>query len=197
MKPHYFPISLCHLARSAALAWPLLGGTGFAQETNAPKTILETFDSQTGVIVIKGSMVSGSVVAESGVVSVKCKESRDASTGRGESGLAIEVSEGQVLVDTAVVDYDELDSFLKAIDYISRADYRVTALPLFDVTYVTRGGFKISTYSSTRTPGTIKVALQSNHLNHSRVLLSPQQLAQFLTLVQQAKAKLDSLRTAK
>jgi len=187
---------VCSLILLAA-AWPLLNGILRAQETNAPKTKLEAFEAQTGVIIVEGSMIMGSVFAQNGLVSVRCKESKTADAGRRESGLAIEVREGEARTDTTIIDYDELDSFLNALDYVSKADSRVTTLPLFDVFYATRGGLSIATYSSNRSPGTIHVALQSNHFAKTRVMLIPQQLAEFQGLMRQAKAKLDSLRTVK
>lgn len=187
----------CCLTLLAAVGWRGLSGTLLAQATNAPKTILEAFEAQTGVVIVEGSMPMGSVSAEAGMVSVRCKESKDATTGHKESGLAIEVRAGEVQTDATIVDYDELDSFLNAIDYVSKADYRVTTLPLFDVYYTTKGGLTIATYSSKRSPGSIHAALQSNHIIKTRVILTPQQLAQFQALIQQSKAKLDSLRTVK
>jgi len=187
----------CSLILLVSAGWPVLGGTVLAEDTNAPKTKLEAFEAQTGVTIVKGSVLIGAVNAENGVVSIRCKESKDARTGRKESGLAIEVKEGEIQADTTIIDYDELDSFLDAIDYVSKVDYRVTALPFFDVIYTTKAGLRIAAYSSTRSPGTIQAALHSNHILHTRVLLSPQQLARFQSLIQESKTKLDSLRTGK
>ena len=168
-----------------------------AQETNPPPTILETFEAQVGTVLIKGSGQIGSVSAQAGLVSVKCKESKDARTGRKESGIAVGLKAGDLPEDTTIIDYDELDSFLYGIDYISRVDYTVTPLPSFDAVYTTRGGLRIVAHSSNKRPGTIQAALQSGHIPGARVLLAPDQLAQFQALVQQAKAKLDSLRANK
>jgi len=187
----------CSLILLIAVGWTVLSGTLLAEDTNAPKTKLEAFEAQTGVTIVKGSVLIGSVNGQNGVVSIRCKESRDASTDRKESGLAIEVREGEAQADTTVIDYDELDSFLNAIDYISRVDYRVTTLPFFDVVYTTKGGLRIAAYSSARSPGTIQAAVHSSHITNTRVLLSPQQLARFLSLIQESKAKLDSLRAGK
>ena len=187
----------CSLILVVAAGWTVLSGTLLADDTNAPKTKLEAFEAQIGVTIVKGSVLIGSVNAQNGVVSIRCKESKDADTDRKESGLAIEVREGEVQADTTVIDYDELDAFLNAIDYVSKVDYRVTTLPSFDVVYTTKGGLKIAAYSSTRSPGTIQAALHSNHTTNTRVLLSPQQLARFQSLIQESKTKLDSLRTGK
>ena len=187
----------CSLILLLAGGWPVLNGALLADDTNAPKTKLEAFEAQTGITIVKGSVLIGSVNAQNGVISIRCKESKDAATDRKEFGLAIEVREGEGQADTTIVDYDEMDSFLNAIDYISKTDYRVTTLPFFDVVYTTKAGLRIAAYSSTRNPGTIQSALHSNHLINTRVLISPQQVARFQSLIQESKAKLDSLRTGK
>lgn len=187
----------CSLILLLAGGWPVLSGTLLADDTNAPKTKLEAFEAQTGVTIVKGNVLIGSVNAQNGVVSIRCKESKDAGTDRKEFGLAIEVKEGEGQADTTVIDYDELESFLNAIDYISKVDYRVTTLPFFDVIYTTKGGLRIAAYSSTRSPGTIQAVLHSNHITNTRVLMSPQQVARFQSLIQESKTKLDSSRTGK
>src|SRR5437879_262429 len=121
----------------------LLLAVARAQETNAPLTILEAFEGQTGTVIIKGSAQIGSVSGQSGMVSVNCKESKDAGTGRKEWGIAIVRKEGEAPEDTIIIDYEELDSFLSGVDYISKVDYTVTPLPSFDAVYITRGGLRI------------------------------------------------------
>lgn len=96
-----------------------------------------------------------------------------------------------------MVDYDEMDSLLNGIDYISKVNHTVTSLPDYDVVYATGGGLHLTVYTSQKRPGAIQVAVQSNRANRDRVLLSSDQLARFQNLVQQAKSKLDSLRAGK
>jgi hypothetical protein len=111
-------------------------------------------------------------------------------------GVAVEVKEGDQREDTTIVDYDELDSFLTAIDYVSKVDYTATPLPAFEAVYATRGGLRIAAYSNRRSEG-IQIAVQSSTLTTTRVLLSREQLAQFQLLIQQAKSKLDALHSQK
>lgn len=49
----------------------LLTGLARAQETNVPLTNIEVFDSQTGTIIVKGSVLIGTVSAQNGTVSVQ------------------------------------------------------------------------------------------------------------------------------
>jgi hypothetical protein len=169
-------------------------GTVILIETNAPKTKLEAFEAQTGTVIIKGIAQIGTVFAQTGTATVRCKESRDAGTGRKLYGIAIVLQENNRPGDTTIIDYDELDSFRDGIDYIIKASRTVTALPSFSVVYTTRGGFRVSAYSSNNRPGTIQAVLQSSHVVRTRVLLAPDQLAKFRALIQQAKSDLDALR---
>lgn len=164
--------------------------------TNAPKTKLEVFEAQTGMVMIMGEADIGSIAAKTGTVSVRAKESTDSGTGRKEYGIEIKVSSGDQLQDSTVIDYDELDSILGGIDYLGKIDWTVTPLPSFDAVYTTKGDFRFAVYGSKRT-GTVQAAVSSNHLIKSKALLSMDQLAQLRVLIAQAKTTLDSIRPTK
>jgi len=95
-----------------------------------------------------------------------------------------------------LVDYDELDSLLDGLEYLGTLDWSVTPLPSFDAVYTTKGGFRAAALGSRRT-GNIEFALRSVRGNTAPLLLSRDQLGQVRSLVQQGKAKLDSLRKGK
>jgi hypothetical protein len=175
----------------------LVAGFARAQDTNAPLTNIEIFEYQTGTIIIRGSMLVGTVSAQTGTVSVRAKESTEPGSGRKEYGIAVGLQEGGRPEDTTMIDYGELDSFLSGIDYISKGNHSMTPLPDYDVGYTTKGWLRLVAYTSHKRPGTMEIALQSGHSSRNRVLLSTDQLAIFQNLVQQAKAKLDNLRAGK
>jgi hypothetical protein len=85
-----------------------------------------------------------------------------------------------------------MDSLLGSIDYLLKVDWSVTSLASFDVTYITKAGFRLKAFSSKRT-SKIEFALNGCHLTRG-ILLSPDQVSQFYALLAQAKAKLDALR---
>jgi len=78
-----------------------------------PLEKVEVFDAQTGTVIVKGSVLIGTVSAESGTVSVRAKESIEPGSGRKEYGMAVELKEGSRPEDTTMVDYDELDCCTK------------------------------------------------------------------------------------
>jgi len=181
------------IVHGSVLTSPLL-----AHGTNLPPlTRLEAFELQTDTTIIKGTGQLGALSAGTATVTVKCRESINLATSHREYGVLIGIREGQGTEDNSFIDSDELESFLAALEYIGRADYNLTDLPSFAVGFNTRDALRVSAFSSNKNPGTIQATLQTRREEHVRVLLSPEQLAQFRTYVQQAKAKLDELRAAR
>jgi hypothetical protein len=173
--------------------------TSRAQETNTTPlyTSLEVFEAQVDTMIVKGSAPVGTVTAKTGVVSVWYKESRDAANDQKAYGAAIGVKDATGEEDITILDYDEMDSFLASIDFLMKINIQVTPLPGFIASYTSKAGLKISAYTSNKHSGAIPVALQSNHDRKSRVVLEPDQLERLKILVQEAKAKLDSLQEKK
>jgi hypothetical protein len=165
-----------------------------AQDTNALKTDIGVFESQTGTVIIKGFGQTGSITVGADVISVNCKASTNASTGFKAYGLAIGFSGNDQPRDRAIIDYDEIDSLLNGINYLSKITYDVTPLPGFEATYITRAGLRVVAYSARRQGG-IQTFLQYG--DRPRILLTSDQLTQFYGLIGQARDNLNSLRTAK
>jgi len=162
-------------------------------QTNTP-TKLEAFDARTGTVIIKGVALIGSIPAQGGTVFVRSKESKDVNTGQKEYGIAIGLKEGNRPEDTTILDYDELGSLLNGIDFLIKINRGVTDMPGFSAGYTTRAGFRVAAYSSNSRSAGIQAVLQGSHANRTRILLAPDQLANFRSLVQQAKDNLDTLR---
>src|ERR1051325_7398512 len=98
------PILLLALANGSMLA-----STVTAYETNAPRTKLEAFETQTGVIIIKGTGQMGALATATANVSVKCRESISLKSGHREYGVLIGIQEGNAAEENSFLDYDELD----------------------------------------------------------------------------------------
>ena len=162
-----------------------------------PKTKLEAFEAKTGTVLIKGFQEIGSV-AGLGSVSVDCREFTDANTGRKEYGITIEVKESGRFErkNTTLIDYDEIDSLLKGIDYIAKVDKSATPLTSFEAIYKTKGDLRVTTFSSDRGEK-VQAAVQSGHIGSATAFLSLEQLAKVRTLIESAKTKLDSVRKEK
>ena len=166
-----------------------------AQVTNVTFTELETFESQPGTVIVKGSGPIGSLNLGAINVTVTCKESTDATAGRKEYGVAVEIAENNRHGARMVVDYDEMDSLLSGLNYLAQIDSNVTTLPTFVASYVTRSGLRVGAFTNQR-QGAIQYFLQDRGINSARIPITAAELSQFRSLMQQARQKLDSLRTA-
>jgi len=159
-------------------------------------TRLEAFEATTGRVVVKGTEDLGTVTGKNGLTIVKIQEFRDVIGNQRESGLVITVRQSEQLEDSTTVDYDELDPLLKAIDYISKADPNVTSLNHFEAFFTTKAGLRVASYISRRT-STVEASITSQRANRSKTWINQTQLAEFRILLEQAKAKLDALRSGK
>ncbi|HEX7618181.1 MAG TPA: hypothetical protein VF480_05615 [Verrucomicrobiae bacterium] len=164
-----------------------------AQDTNALKTEIGIFESQTGVVIIRGFGQIGSLATGGAVISVRCKESSSATSGHKDYGIAV-VIEGNQWREFAIVDYDELDALLNGMDYLGKMTYNVTALPGFEATFTTKSGLQLIARGD-KQQGGIRMFLQYN--DGPRIPLSSDQWLQLANLIEQAKTKLDALRTPK
>jgi len=169
-----------------------------AQDTNIwllPVTRLEAYQTNIGKVIIKATAQVGTVSAGTGILSVSYKELTDVSAGSREYGLALgmETAGGRC---ESLIDYDELDPLLNAVDYLNKVDWSVTSLPALDVFYNTKDGFRVAAFSSKRTSN-IEIAVRSIRWNLGPVLLSRTEVAQLRNLIIQAKSKLDALRAEK
>jgi hypothetical protein len=182
---------------SVTVVFLMLAFSALAQETNSyPKSRLELFEANTSTVLIKGTDDIGALAGKLGVVTVKCRETKDATTGLREFGVIVTVTQAEGIEDTTVVDFDELDGLLRALDYISKVEWSITSLGHFEASFTTKSGLKVATYSSRRTT-TVEAQVMSNRLMRSRSFLTTTHLTQLRTLIEQAKTKLEIVRREK
>jgi hypothetical protein len=157
------------------------------------KTKLELFQARTGVVIIRGFSKIGTIDGRYGNASVESKEFTDASSGKREYGITIEVvSTGDVKRDnTSYVDYDEIDSLLKGIDYISKIQSSVTKLSNFQADYRTKGELEISTFSS---GGRTLAAVSSGSIGQVSAYFELSKLAELRDLIVKAKTNLGAIK---
>jgi hypothetical protein len=161
-----------------------------------PMTKLESFDTNTEVVILKASTDVGSISADSGVVAVKSKEMTDTSTGHKEQGIALEITPRGQARAVLLIDFDEIPSLVAAIDYINKLDVTVTPLTSFDAAYTTKGGFRIAALG-TRNTGAVQFGVRDARTSSTPstpVTFSRDQMTRLSDLINQAKSILDSLR---
>ena len=155
-----------------------------------PKTQLQAFEERVGTLIVKGTTELGNISGQGCTVLVACRESTDTSNGQKALGVAVVVRG-----DTSLVDYDELDSFLRALQQLCVTQWGATAMPQFDAVYTTKDGLRVGSFDNKAT-GTLDGAIQSAHTKATSYLTIAQ-LSTFRSLIEQAKAKLDGVRSGK
>jgi hypothetical protein len=161
------------------------------------KTKLQAFQAKTGAVVVLGFSRIASVQGLYGArADVEAREFTDAATGSRTSGLSVEVHEAGTLErhETTYVDYDELESLLRGIDYIAKIDRNPTKLADFEADYRTRGDLEVSTFSNA---AKTMVAVKTGNIGGATVFYPLDQLAAFRNAVAKAKAVLDSIKPAR
>jgi hypothetical protein len=166
-----------------------------AQVTNpcsvVPATKLESFETNVAVVIFSASSELGSIPASGGAVVVRCRETTDTSTGTKAQGIVVAIR--GLPKDTVLIDYDEIESLWNALDFFGKLQVSMTPLATFDAAYTTKGGLRIAALGTRRT-GAIRYLMRDTRSGSAPVSLSATQLNQFLGLINQAKATLDSLR---
>ncbi len=156
-----------------------------------PATKLELFSNQTGSVLIRGFSRIGSIRGR-GLVTVAAIEIRDANNAKLRvTGLSFTVKEAEPSAKEKIsfVDYDEIDSLLKAIEYISGADHNITRLANFVANYKTKGDFSVATYG---TATGIHLAVSSGTCSKITAHFETTELTQLKSLIENGKIALDS-----
>lgn len=153
-----------------------------------PSTKLETFTVKTGTVIIKGYSDIGTIAAEYGAkITVHSQDlTNPSNTKLHSSGIVITVKESGRLEreSRAFVDYDEIDSLISGIEYISKATKAITNLEGFEATYKTKGYLKVTVFG---TQYSTKAVISIDKISATNAFVSLENLKKFQELVINAK----------
>ena len=79
-------------------------------------------------------------------MAIYCKETTDISHGGKQYGVALELQESRPR-QIAILDEDELAPLADALDYLSKVNSNVTALPAFNADYTTKCGLRFAAHT--------------------------------------------------
>jgi hypothetical protein len=179
----------------AAILLITQGTASFAQDAGAPlllpATKLESFETNVGILIVKGTAEIGTVSGAGGDVTIKCREVSDPASGRKERGVALEIIEQGQLKDRLLIDYDELDMLLRGVEIMSKVDASVTPLDSFDAAFTTRGGARLAALGNRN--GSFRFGLRDLRVNLAPIAFSREQMVRFSSLMAEAKKRLDSI----
>lgn len=161
--------------------------------TQGQETKLETFEKQTGTVIIRGRSEIGSVSAM-GTVEVDCIEILDVSTAQREMGIVLTVkgSGRYESSNSSFIDYDEIESLLNGIDYIAKVTLSSTKLSSFEAAYKTKGELSIVTFSSSK--GKVEAVVSSGYTGSTRAFITTAKLSELRSIIAKAKKKLDEIK---
>ena len=185
--------------------WLLLPcGVGAAQEpvtVVAPEeylTKLEMLMAETGTVIVRGHTRVGTMAGSRGTAYFTVWEVFDARSGRREQGVSVEIgepdrpeSDERGSGDRAYIDYDEIAPLLKGIEYLMKLGPQVTKLSRFEAQYQTRGGLRLMAFN---TSNNFVTAISTGGGRRPRFILRPTGLAEFRTLIENARDVLDAAR---
>ncbi|MBE4111914.1 hypothetical protein HJ114_22970 [Vibrio parahaemolyticus] len=159
------------------------------------KTKLEQFSAKTGVVLVRGFQKIGTANGlYNTLVNVESKEFTNVTSGQKEYGITIEAFKEDGRYDkkhTTYIDFDEIDSLIAGIDYISKIKPDVTKFEDFQADYSTKGDLKISTFSS---GGKVMAAVSSGKIGGVAAYYNLEDLAKIKALIIKAKAKIQEVK---
>jgi hypothetical protein len=157
-----------------------------------PRNKLEDFEGRVETVLIKGRHWVGTVRAQNGTARVEALEIRDSVTSANASGAVITIrAEGGPAGEVrSLIDYDEIDALLKAMDTAAKASESITRLSHFEVRYRTKGDFEIMVFKQLDN-NVIAAAIEGGFFERSRLYLSIDDLVKVRWMIAQAKDRLD------
>ena len=124
---------------------------------------------------------------------MRLRESYNVDTGSRFQALVLDFAIGGER-EAAIVDYSEIDSLLKGLDFIKSATYDVTGLPGFQAEYQTKDGFRVMAIGTHR-QSSVQTYMQFE--GWQRIQMNLDQMAQLRAVIDQARQSLDALRATK
>jgi hypothetical protein len=184
---------------AAFLSYPSIGISSPIPQTRPneecvappPATYLQKFAGLPEQVILRASSRVGTLRGK-GVVTISALRLwDDATTKQGANGLSISVRDAETggHENTSFVDYDEIDSLLKAIDSVSGVDRNVSSMNSFEAGYRTRGNLVVATFS---TGSGIYLAISSGYCSPVTARLEAAELNDLKTFLKNAKSTLDA-----
>ena len=155
---------------------------------------LEEFESRMETILIKGRTYVATLRVQNGHARVEATEIRDASNSTKVQGVVITIvaDGGPTGEIRALIDYEELDSLIKAFDTVAKSDESITRLTHFETRYRTKADFEIMVFK--QVSGGVAAAVEGGFFDRSRLLMTLEDFVKLRWMIVQAKEKLDDIK---
>lgn len=159
----------------------------------APRNKLEEFEARSSTLLIKGRTWVATLRTQNGSARVEATEIRDSDDSSRATGVTITLITSNPASEVrCLLDYDEIDSLVKAFDAMAKAGDSTTKLTHFELHYRTRSDFEIIVFE--QVSGGIAAAVEGGFFERSRVLLTLEEFTRLRWMIVQAKEKLDEIK---
>lgn len=159
-----------------------------------PRNKLEEFEGRIETVLIKGRTYVATLRAQNGTARVEATEIRDSKNSNRVAGVVVTiVADGGPPGETrSLIDYDEIDSLIKAFDTIAKADDSITKLTHFESRYRTKGDFEIMVFK--QVSGGVAAAVEGGFFDRSRLLMTLDDFTRMRWMIAQARDRLDEIK---
>lgn len=162
-----------------------------------PRNKLEDFDGRMETVLIKGRHWVGTLRAQNGSARVEATEIRDTRDSARVTGVVITMTSTEPNAPPgeirSLIDYEEIDALVKALDTMLKADDNVTRLSHFEERYRTRGDFEAIVFKQITGAG-VAAAIEGGFFDRVRLLMTLDDLTKLRWMIVQAKEKLDETK---
>lgn len=157
---------------------------------------MEAIEGSYERILLKGFSQIATVRVRGAEIRIDAVELRESTASTRAMGIAIAMKEAdqeRINENRAFVDYEEIDSLLKAIDFAAKVNETVTKLAGFEARYRTRGDFEFVVFRQGRASGTA-AAVTTGICDRVTGLLTLDELALVRAHIVEAKTRLDEIK---
>jgi hypothetical protein len=162
-----------------------------------PRNKLEDIDGRMETLLIKGRHWVGTVRAQNGSARVEAFEVRDTHNSDRATGILITFAPADASSRTdeirSMIDYEEIDTLVKMMDTMIKADESVTKLSHFEERYRTRGDFEVMVFKQ-QTGTSVAAAIEGGFFDRLRLFMIMDDLIKFRYMIVQAKERLDEIK---
>ena len=160
-----------------------------------PRTKLEAIEAGYARVLIKGFTQVATLNVRGADIRIDAVELKDPTASSRATGIVIALRESreQPTENRSFVDYEEIDSLLRAIDYVAKVNESVTKLVSFEASYRTLGDLEIHVFRQGRASGTA-ASLSSGICEKVTGLLTLDELDRLRAHIVEAKSRLDEIR---
>ncbi|MGH9970889.1 MAG: hypothetical protein ACREBG_24280 [Pyrinomonadaceae bacterium] len=165
-----------------------------ACEPFEPRTKLEAIELRYERVLIKGFSQISNLNVRGGDLRVDAIELKDSADSSRATGIVIALRQAgeRPHEDRSFIDYEEINSFVKALETIGRVNETVTKLPGFEARYRTAGDLDVNVFRQSRS-GTA-VSVTSGICDKVTVLMTLEELERLRGIILEAKARLDDIK---